>query len=51
MNYYACGSFPQGLVYHAGYLYVADTDNHVLRMVSNFILHYPLKMARKHVSG
>jgi len=32
----SCFSFPQGLVYHAGYLYVADTNNHALRMVSNF---------------
>jgi len=47
----ACFSFPQGLVYHAGYLYVADTNNHALRMVSNFILHYPLNMACKLMSG
>lgn len=31
----ACFSSPQGVVYHNGCLYVADTGNHVIRMVSD----------------
>lgn len=31
----ACFSSPQGVVNHKGNLYVADTGNHVIRMVSN----------------
>ena len=31
----ACFSSPQGIVHHSGRLYVADTGNHVIRMVND----------------
>jgi len=42
----ACFSFPQGLVYHADHLYVADTNNHALRMVGNsfVVVYHPLSI-------